>query len=386
MVRSAQKIPRWLPFIVGGSTGELATLQSEDWEAAIRLAYEGGVLEALAVRLRVTGSMAMLPLTLQERLARVERLSALQSLTVRRHFIRIARAFATVGVPVVPFKGIVLASTAYPDAHMRPMTDIDLWVRQEQVPAALEALAGIGLIVKATALSGRAWDGEVKLRRAANDDTVVELHHGPYPGDWLHSSAHIDRSAVWERLQPTRLFGQPVLQLTAEDHVLEVALHAAIRHPFSHSPLRQVLDLVFMAREGLDADVLVRRAADWRVTRATLLALTLAAQCFEDEDLERIVAHVGSGGRRGSTAMPRGMPTATSIIEAERLTERPLARVLYFLRIADGWGDAVRFMRRTVWPAPAWLRARHGDDGFVSRLKHLVRLIRRRDLERTNDA
>jgi hypothetical protein len=245
-------VPAWLPFAAGGPPDALEALPPSAWADALATAERGGVLAALAARLRATGAMALLPRELQERLEDVERRTAVSVLSNQRAFVQIARSLATAGVPVVPYKGIDLAHTLYPEAGMRPMSDVDLWVRSAQVPAALAALAQEGLVEKPSsnrvARYPRAWDGEIQLRRTDGHPTGAELHMGPFPGEWLHRAARIDRAGVWERLRPGELLGQPIHRLAPEDHALEVALHAAITHQLSLTPLRQLLDLVMLGR------------------------------------------------------------------------------------------------------------------------------------------
>jgi hypothetical protein len=275
-----------------------------------------------------------------------------------------------------------LAHTVYPEAHMRPMLDVDFWVREERLPEALEALAGVGLVVMSDEVRAapypHAWDGEVRLCRADGAATLAELHQGPYRGEWLHRAARIDRAGVWERLQPGELLGHRVCTLSAEDHALEVALHAAINGQLSVAPLKQLLDLVLMARAGLAVDVLVTRAAEWRVTRAVHLAFSLAEQCFDDPAVSRITRHLRRAAPRVGRLGAAGIPTAKGIIAGRRLSQTRVARYVYFVQIADGRADAARILTRGAWPERSWLEAHYGSAGPLVRLRHVRSLVGRR--------
>lgn len=374
--------PEWLRFIADPGTDRLADLAPETWANIMPLAAQGGVLEALAVRLRASGALQTLPADVRARFEGIERQAAMSALTAQRTFVQVARALTSVGVPIVPRKGIVLAHTLYAEARMRPMTDVDLWVRDLHVPEALAALADAGLVVKPAEVRlapyPRAWDGEIKLRRKDGPKTVAELHQGPFRGEWLHRAARVDRAGVWERLQPDELLGHQVRVLAAEDHALEVALHATINGQLSVAPLKQLLDLVLMARAGLAVEVLAARAAAWRVTRAVYLAFSLAEQCFEDPAVGRIARHVRLAEPRSGRLAAPGMPTANGIIAGRRLSQTRLARYVYFLRLADGHKGAARLLVRGAWPERSWLEAHYGSVGLGVRMRHLRSLVERR--------
>src|SRR5262249_26673708 len=80
----------------------------------------------------------------------------------------------------------------------------------------------------------------------------------------------IDLAAVFARARPAPRLGG-LLVPAPEDHMLLIALHAA-GHEFRH-PVALV-DLELLMRQGIDFDVLVRRAHSWHL--ATVLYVTLA--------------------------------------------------------------------------------------------------------------
>ena len=351
------------------------------WSELIDVAETGGVLPALTLRLRETGILASLDHDVRRRLDDTERMAAQVALANQRTFVQVARALTDADVPVVPYKGIDLANTVYTDMRMRPMTDVDLWVRNEDLPVAVDALANVGLVRKPSpdgnAPYPRAWDGEVKLRRRDDDHTVAELHLGPFPGEWLHRAAKIDRAAVWDRLTPGRLLGHPILRMSPEDHTLEVALHAAINSQFSYVPLRQLLDLVMLARAGLDAETLAQRAAEWRVTGPVRLAFTLAGEAYHDPSTETVSERLRANGPRHRSGCAYALPTLGDLVAARHLSSTRLMRYVYFLRLTHGWSDAARLLRLGLWPEPSWLLARYGSDGPTARLTHIGSLLSR---------
>ena len=376
-----QGAPGWLSFVAGGPPTLVDDLSSTAWADVCLAADQGGVLDALIVRLRAEERLSALPGDLGRFLEGRERMGALTHLAHQRTFVQVAAALFSADVPVVLYKGFELAHTVYPEARMRPMTDIDLWVREEALQPAMETLAATGLVRKPARTHRsrfpRSWDGEVKLRRPEAEDTVAELHHGPFPGEWLHRAARIDRAAVWDRLRPGNLLGHPVKRLAAEDHALEVALHTAINHQLGYVPLRSFLDLVLLARTGLAIDVLVGRAQAWQVTRAVRLAFCLAAACFDDPATARVCAQLRLARPHDTRLRTLGLPTIDDVLRGKRLSRTRIARYMYFLQLTHGWRNAVRLLAPGVWPQREWLKARYGSAGPAARLWHLRVLLSR---------
>ena len=72
------------------------------------------------------------------------RLVAVDNLRLRRELRRVAGALTEVNIPVLALKGIVLASAAYGDPSLRPMTDLDVLVPPGERENAVRALQKLG--------------------------------------------------------------------------------------------------------------------------------------------------------------------------------------------------------------------------------------------------
>ena len=57
---------------------------------------------------------------------------------------KILRAFQEKGVPVMPFKGPMLAATVYQNLALRAFVDLDILVRRDSVPESRQILESIG--------------------------------------------------------------------------------------------------------------------------------------------------------------------------------------------------------------------------------------------------
>lgn len=205
-----------------------------------------------------------LPTDSAAELATARRMSTLVHLQRRAAFKHIAAAFERCGVPVIVLKGMALAHLVYPEPALRPMSDIDLWVKPADLSAADSALreaglryperthAGLQLPTAEEALAERSYE-------LPGTPVLVELHGA------LKSYAALSRERVelvWQRSVVTELGGIRARVQHPEDFLLHLSLHAADQHRFSLG-LGPLLDLHLVSTRWHDAFDWPAMVADW---------------------------------------------------------------------------------------------------------------------------
>ena len=193
---------------------------------------------------------------------------------------RAADALNGAGVPFVVLKGMVLAHLAYPDPSLRPMGDLDLWIRPEFLDTGAAALIAAGLRYppEREARTRAAHLAELESTR------LLELHEtGGRLALELHSVvksmaavAPAWAGAAWERTVTARLGGVEVRVLHSEDMLTHLAVHCSEHHHFTMG-LRPLLDIaLWLEARGTELDW-SRMAERWQVDGgATWIVLTLA--------------------------------------------------------------------------------------------------------------
>ncbi len=292
----------------------------------------------------------------------------------------VLRALADAGLTPVVFKGGLLAFSVYPEPACRLMGDLDLWLSAAEMPRAQAALesAGYRLSTKADRPPAlmELHSGEVSLIGPDPTTGLVELHYGVFPGEWLRRAAGIAEAAVRARCRPVVVVGCSTLTLAPEDHLIQIALHAAINHQISMMALRSLMDVTLLARhQPLDWGVIVEQARAWRVATAIWLVLSLA------HDLCGL--HEAAGAVR-SLAPSRlrqkwigRFASAQSLVDMREL-RTGVWRYVYLLLMVDRPRDAVKLVYRALWPEADWLTARYGRSGWRVQLRHLFDAARGR--------
>ncbi|MBK7917817.1 MAG: nucleotidyltransferase family protein [Chloroflexi bacterium] len=305
--------------------------------------------------------------------------SAMAEMSLRLNNVReISGVLSEAGIPALWLKGVALGQTIYPEAWLRTMSDVDVWLPEEWMAAALTALQRRGYQMHAgreerpLALQ-QLSQGEIKLTRSGEYPQLVELHWGPLAGWWMARTTAVDSLAMWARRES--LPGVPGgYQLEAVDMTLQVAVHLAINHGFQAGAVRGLIDLARLAQQrGVDWGEVAERAAAWRVGTAVSTVLELLDQLIGVAGMEEKL-----GGIRPSAVrryLLRRLVTPESVL-AGRDVRQGWQRYALLLLLVDRPRDAARLLWRTVWPEAAWLAARYGEPTGHGR--HLWRLVRRR--------
>jgi len=306
--------------------------------------------------------------------------AAARRLAMGRHLERIEKAFAEQRIPLVLLKGAALAETVYPEPSLRPMGDIDIWVRSEDMPRATEAMRELGY-AELTAKEAQPTElqeqvqGEIRFLQVGGAHGLIELHWGPFPGWWVRRTARVETDAMWSRAVPMGA-GRHARRLDAEDTVIQVAAHQAINAQFSSCPLRSLTDLACIARTWeVDWPVVAERARRWRLGTVVWTMCDLADRTLGLPGALPVLLGLQPPGVRRAALATRIDPDV--MLDGKDL-RRPWTRHLLLLILVDRARDALRLVARALWPEKAWLSARYGRE--VGHLRHLWLVMRRGDV------
>lgn len=150
-----------------------------DWPRLLRLAGRHGLLPLMTRSLGLC-PIAGQPRDLEKTLADKVKPGLGRAIRHAAELIRVAGALETAGVPVLSLKGPLEAVRIYGDIGLRPVRDIDLYVRPADAGRAGRLLGGLGyrpLVPEIAARLGSAWiaPGQATFRNASAA-TALDLH------------------------------------------------------------------------------------------------------------------------------------------------------------------------------------------------------------------
>jgi len=193
----------------------------------------------------------------------------LRDARVRAVLEEVLGALGAVGIAPIALKGPALADRLLSEPALRPATDLDLLVSEEELSRATDALVAAGFRRAAPLQDAyqRAEHHHLHLRRDPGPD--VELHFRAVSA----FGAAIPTAELRARAVPHRTArGTPLLVLAPEDELITLAVHAAA-HLFERGGWLLDLALLVERSPGLDWAEVLARAARWRCRRAVSYTL-----------------------------------------------------------------------------------------------------------------
>lgn len=251
-----------------------------DWELLLRLANEHGVAPLVYECFKQIRAGVVPPSVLEETRTRSLN-NARRNLVLTRELLKLLDLFGQHNIPVLPFKGPVLAQAVYRSVALRCFSDLDILVREQDLPRAAEVLTSAGYKL----MSRMVWAQKEKrvqsnqeLAFVGTDGTVhVDLHWGFAPSYYPFT---LDPESSWEGPRPVNLGGSNVLTLSPEILLLYLCLHGC-KHLWERLAwICDVAKLVSLEPE-LDWNYLLRCADGQGCGLVLIVGLCLARDLFE---------------------------------------------------------------------------------------------------------
>jgi hypothetical protein len=322
-----------------------------DWGFLLWEAEENSITPLLDRHLSAVAPDAA-PAAAQEQLKKTCRANTVRCLYLTAELINILRLFQSQNIPAIPYKGPVLAAQAYGDVALREFEDLDIIMRQSDVPKAHEIIVSLGYKPKfnwilspgaAASLVPGEYNYRDESRRAMVElHTEITLRHFPIKPDL---------DAFIRNLAPVRVSDRDILTFTAEDSLPMLCIHGSKDFWERLSWMADVSELV-QSHPALDWDRVLRFAQPLNATRMLNLGLALAAgvlgaslppEISARVQADRVAVEVATGVRQRLLSRPfRTLDAAGRFHFRRRMLEGRFDGWRYAMRLAvvpseDDW-------------------------------------------------
>ena len=246
------------------------------WEPVLHWGNHHRVLPLLYLRAKERN--AVLPEPVEEELREAYEGNVAYSLLNASELLQLLKEFEAVGVPILPFKGVVLAAELYGDVAARPAGDLDLLIFHRDLEIATQILKARGFELKPGRLEVEPEDIVEHAFIRVREGIVVELR-------WRLDLTHPNPSKVqlgqdlgmdwlWPPRRTVNLAGMAVPHLTPERELIMLCMHGS-KHTWSR--LIWVADVArILEKVQLDWEALLKEAKRLGLRNAVGLGLLLA--------------------------------------------------------------------------------------------------------------
>lgn len=220
------------------SSQRLRTLLQKDidWADLMQMATRHKVMPLLYSNLKAICPEAV-PKAIFNQLRREFQANTRHSLLLSGELVKLLNLFEVQGIPVLPFKGPVLAASAYGNLLLRQFSDLDILVHSHDIERAKALFLSEGYRMKIERIEVTPEQEEAFVRsphihqfvREAvypfihpQKELLVELHWGIMP---KYFSYPIDDEGLWDNLELVTIAGNVVPNLSPENALLALVGH-----------------------------------------------------------------------------------------------------------------------------------------------------------------
>jgi SAM-dependent methyltransferase len=343
------------------------------WERLRALAEREGVAPLLHACLDAGPAMgAAVPSVVRVRLRQSYEQTWGRSVVLATRWREIVAALEAAGIRGVALKGIALLESGhYEDPGLRPMTDLDVLVRDREFDAARTALLRAGWEqADGDDAAANAFRGYSHLKRGG---VVLDLHRDLAGYPRVTGVLRVDHEALWRRARPLPRGGWT---LSAEDHLLHLAVHLVLGSEFGR--LLNFVDVArVVTRENLAWETVLDDATRWRAREVLGYVLRVAATSLDAPVPEEVLSRLSQSGAA------RIAPRVLGTMGPPTLMRRPGEARLYLAEtlLMDRARWVLRVATTTLFPPTPWLRFHYGARSWwrlgVARTLHPLRVCAR---------
>ncbi len=234
----------------------LKQLSTSDWVETLQQSNKHGVTPLLYQRLQTAGLSPDIPADILLRLRKIYLTSTARNMRLYHELSKLLAVLQKNAIPIIVLKGAYLAEIVYGNIALRPMSDVDLLVKKQDLARSQQKLLQAGFSPR-------------------NSRLVLDLH-------WCIENSltdFIDMEKIWENAQPAVVAGVEVLVLSPEDLIVHLCLHLAFHHLFRVAGLRSLCDIretIKYYSPQIEWQQIRSRAREWGVSNVVCLPLLLA--------------------------------------------------------------------------------------------------------------
>lgn len=349
-----------------------------DWDTLVSESARHGTAGLMLKHLSQSPKAEKVPAEVMDNLRSIYIRIAASGMQQLAEFMKAAEAIAKEGVQVIVLKGAALVETLYGDMGLRPMSDVDLIIKEDDWPKVCKVLKAsryhpveqdfVPLPQKLTR-----YDVQTHIQCVSPTDTCLEFQFDLF----TMGIGMLDMDGVWERSLEVAIGGREVRVPGPEDQLLHLLVHAN-RHGCAR--LKWLVDIAeyLRQRESIDWKLLETIARREKVTAVIYMTIRhiehlMQTELVPEEILENLKPRVYQ------RLVWRILWPQEQIAEFKGRYEDGIC--YYFYRPFSGWNilnfvlvgrvrDKLAYQARWIIPSLNWMSETYGQPKSLKLLKY----------------
>ncbi len=327
--------------------------RSLDWECFLRKARENGVSAVVYSRLiEIKKDCPHIQSFIFKKLKKVFYLNAVQNSLIFEELGKVLKIFSKAGLQVIVLKGAVLAEKIYGNLALRPMMDVDLLAKKEDLLRLDEQLKISGY--KPTDISVNDIDFSstylttLDYRSASSNTPSFHVHwhfvNSTIPNESYIRNIKIDD--IWRDAEKTKIADVETLVMAPHHLLIHLSEHA-LRVTHSLSKLSFFCDIdevVNSYQERLDWERFIKESFKFNLNRMVYLSLYFTAKFLETKIPKNVLLKL----------RPERLSLGEKIFMNSIANNKRFPGLSYLVHLAmnSGFLQKMNFLGRTLFPPP----------------------------------
>ena len=262
----------------GDSSTSQFNFKDVDWQEIFAFAVYHSVNPLIYFHLKGRAIEKALPSDVYQQLRQSYYQNSARNLRLYHELGQILERLNESHLPVIVLKGAFLAVSVYPNPALRSMTDLDILMQTQHIPAAINGLKYLGYRPAIPP-----WVNSMGFHvvlGAPECTASLEIHWDlTTPNDHYQ----IPADELWARAVPIEIGSSQALALCPEHLIMHLCEHTAINHLFMQG-LRSLVDIdrtVRHYRHDLDWEIITSLSSAWGLQKAVALTMFVCRQYLD---------------------------------------------------------------------------------------------------------
>ena len=269
-----------------------------DWDYFLEKAREEGISPLVFIRLpKVLISKNNTPKYVTDELRKDYYLTAAKNTLIINELRNMLNVFNEAGLRVIVLKGAALAETAYGNLALRPMSDVDLLVKKEDLFSINQHLNGLGYFPSDRSVEDIDFSSTylttLDYRNTSTNSPSFHIHwhfvNSTIPNDSYINN--IKMEDIWQDAQKASVANVETLIMAPHHLIIHLSEHALrVTHSLSKfSLLCDINEAINAYQDMLDWERLIKYSLKFKLDRMVYITLYFASRFLASKIPERVL-------------------------------------------------------------------------------------------------
>ena len=334
--------------------------KSIDWDCFLRKARENGISAVVYSRLReIKKDCPYIPSFIFKELKKIYYLNATKNSLIFEELGKVLNKFRKSGIQIIVLKGAALAEKIYRNLALRPMTDVDLLAKKEDLICLDDQMKILGYRPSDISINDIDFSSTYLTTldyRSLSPNSPSFHVHWHFVNSTIPNESYIKNikiEDIWRDAEKTKIADVETLVMAPYHLLIHLSEHALrVTHSLSkRSLLCDIDEAVNFYQERLDWDRLIKESLKFNLNHMVYVSLYFASRFLETKTPEYVLLKL----------RPERFSLGEKIFMNSILKNKHFSGLSYLVHLSmnNGFYKKMKFLGKTLFPPAQFMAQRN---------------------------